>query len=125
MRFRAASPVVRGLLRLAVCAAMAITACAASPPAQVSDTVAVEGCPVPGVEAGCLMLRTGDGRLYDITTATPRPALDGRTIRLTGRPSDCAVSSISSSVRGRNSWSGGSNSRTVTGRPFMAVKMAE
>lgn len=88
MRFHAASPVVRGLLRLAVCAAMGLGACAASPPAQVSDTVAVEGCPVPGVEAGCLMLRTGDGRLYDITAATPRPALDGRTIRLTGRPSD-------------------------------------
>jgi hypothetical protein len=67
---------------------MSLTACTASSPAEVPDMVAVEGCPLTGVETGCLMLRAGDGRLYDITTAIPRPALDGRTIRLTGRPSD-------------------------------------
>ena len=34
------------------------------------------------------MLRASDGRLYDITAAAPPPALDGRTIRLTARPSN-------------------------------------
>ncbi len=79
---------MRGLHRLAVCAAIALSACTAPPPDQAPDTVAVEGCPLAGVETGCLMLRASDGRLYDITAAAPPPALDGRTIRLTGRPSD-------------------------------------
>ena len=34
------------------------------------------------------MLRASDGRLYDVTAATPPPALDDRTIRLTSRPSN-------------------------------------
>ena len=34
------------------------------------------------------MLRASDGQLYDITAAAPPPALDGRTIRLSARPSD-------------------------------------
>ena len=76
------------LLRLAACAAMGLSACTAPPPTPAPDTVTVEGCPLAGVETGCLMLQASDGRLYDITTATPPPALDGRTIRLTGRPSD-------------------------------------
>ena len=88
MRPRAVSPVVSSLLRLAVCAAMGLGACAAPSPAQAPDTVVVEGCPLAGVETGCLMLRASDGRLYDITVATPRPTVDGRTIWLTGRPSD-------------------------------------
>lgn len=68
---------------------LGLAACAA--PASVApapDRVAVEGCPIPGVEAGRLMLRAADGRLYDITGALPAPALDGRAIRVTGRPSD-------------------------------------
>lgn len=80
--------VVSGLLRLAPCPAIGLTACTAPPPAEAPTTVAVEGCPVAAVEAGCLMLRAADGQLYDITAATPPPALDGRTIRLTGGPSD-------------------------------------
>src|SRR6185437_14782928 len=43
----------------------------------------------------------------------------------TARPSEAAVSSMSSSERGRNSCSGGSNRRTVTGRPAMVVNNAE
>ena len=37
---------------------------------------------------GSLLVETAGQRLYDITAATPSPALDGRAIRLTGRPSD-------------------------------------
>ena len=84
-----ADPAARRLLRLVACAALGLAACAATPPAEAPDAVTVEGCPVPGVETGCLMLRAGDGRLYDITAATPSPALDGRAIRLTGRHSYC------------------------------------
>lgn len=51
------------------------------------DAVAIQGCPVAGVEAGCVMIAAADGRLYDITAADPRPALAGRPIRLTGMPS--------------------------------------
>lgn len=84
-----AAPAARAPLRLAACAALGLAACAGTPPAQApDDTVVVEGCPEPGVEAGCLMLRTGDGGLYDITAATPPPTLDGRAIRLSGRRSD-------------------------------------
>ncbi len=79
---------LRGLRRMTAGAAMGLAACTASPPAPAPGAVAVEGCPVPGVETGCLMLRTGDGRLYDITAAAAPPVPDGRTIRLTGRASD-------------------------------------
>ena len=66
---------MRGLHRLATCAVMALSACATPPPAQAPDTVAIEGCPLAGVETGCLMLRASDGRLYDVTAAAPPPAL--------------------------------------------------
>ena len=46
-------------------------------------SVLVEGCPVAGVEARCVMLQAADGQLYNITAADPQPALDGRAIRLT------------------------------------------
>ena len=50
-------------------------------------TVSVEGCPVAGVEARCVMLQAADGQRYNITAADPQPALDGRAIRLTAKPS--------------------------------------
>ncbi|MGD9510131.1 MAG: hypothetical protein AB7I59_15575 [Geminicoccaceae bacterium] len=83
-----ANSALRALLGLTACTAFSLAACAATPPAQAPGTVAVEGCPEPGVEAGCLMVRTGDGTLYDITAASPPPPVDGRAIRLTGRRSD-------------------------------------
>jgi hypothetical protein len=79
---------VSNRLRLAAGAFLGLAACTAPPSGQAPDTVTVEGCPVPGVEAGCLMLRAPDGQIYDITGTTPAPTLDGRTVRLTGRPSD-------------------------------------
>lgn len=59
------------------------TACAAGDDAA-DDAVAVQGCPIAGVEAGCVMVVAPDGQTYDITAAAPKPALDGRPIRLTG-----------------------------------------
>jgi hypothetical protein len=49
--------------------------------------VTVQGCPIAGVEAGCVMLTGPDGVTYNITAADPKPAL-GRPIRLTGSPSN-------------------------------------
>ena len=67
-------------------------ACLAAGCAQATDpagpaTVTIAGCPVAGVEAGCVMLRAADGRLYNITAAEPEPALDDREIQVTAVPS--------------------------------------
>ncbi len=61
-------------------------ACAGGQPAA-DDAVAIQGCPVAGIEAGCVMVVAPDGRTWDITTADPLPALAGRPVRLTGTPS--------------------------------------
>jgi hypothetical protein len=76
---------------------------------------AIDGCPVPGVEAGCLMLQASDGRLYDITAAAPPPALAGRTIWLTGRRRDAMNSCMQGIRLAGISWSytGGTCSRRV------------
>ena len=54
---------------------------------RADDAVALQGCPVAGVTAGCVMVVAPDGRTWDITAADPLPALAGRPIRLTGMPS--------------------------------------
>ena len=56
--------------------------------ALAQENVTVSGCPIPGAEAGCLVLRAQDGKLYDLSGARPRPPLNGRGIRVTGRRSD-------------------------------------
>ncbi len=52
--------------------------------AQPADRVVIAGCPMPGAESGCLVLRAADGKLYDLTGARQRPPLNGRGIRITG-----------------------------------------
>jgi hypothetical protein len=52
--------------------------------ALAQDRVVVAGCPVPGAESGCLVLRAADGKLYDLAGARQRPPLNGRGIRITG-----------------------------------------
>ena len=53
--------------------------------AAAQDRVSAYGCPLPGAEPGCLVLRTGDGTLYDISEARPRPPVNGRALRITAR----------------------------------------
>ena len=49
-----------------------------------TNKVSVTGCPVPGVEANCLVIRGSDNATYNISGAKPRPAIGQRAIRLTG-----------------------------------------
>ncbi len=60
---------------------------------QKTQPVTVEGCVAPGVEGGCLMVTGKDGKVWDISTANPRPKIGGRAIHLTGQfsgaPSYC------------------------------------
>ena len=49
-----------------------------------SNKVTVTGCPLPGVEANCLVIRGPDNMTYNISAAKPRPAVGQRAIRLTG-----------------------------------------
>ena len=51
------------------------------------DTVSVLACARAGVEAKCLVITAADGRLYNITSANPRPPLDVR-IQLRGTETD-------------------------------------
>ena len=85
---------------------------------------AAAGFPEAGDKGADLHLEDfgiGDGEPHSrdgpsIGLISARRSSRSRSAR-TSSPSEAAVSSISSSVRGRNSCSGGSNSRTVTGRP--------
>jgi hypothetical protein len=43
------------------------TACLADEP------IVVSGCPVPGVEGGCILLKTANGVGYNISAAKPTP----------------------------------------------------
>ena len=52
------------------------------------EQVSVSGCPMPGVEARCLIIRGTDGQLYDISAANPRPTPGYLGIQLTGTKSN-------------------------------------
>ncbi len=56
--------------------------------ALAQETITVFGCPMPGTEAGCMVLRTQDGKFYDLSGARSRPPINGRGLRITGRRSD-------------------------------------
>jgi hypothetical protein len=63
----------------------ALLACAlASPVAAEGKKVTITGCPYPGVEAACLMIKDKDGTVYNITSANPKPASNDVAIILTG-----------------------------------------
>ena len=51
------------------------------------DMVTVIGCPVHGVEAGCIVVTDKNGAVWEIGSATPRPKVGYQSIRLTGRRS--------------------------------------
>ena len=54
--------------------------------ANAQSRVTVIGCPAPGVEARCLVIRGADNVTYNITEARQRPEIGQRAIQLTGTP---------------------------------------
>jgi len=46
--------------------------------------VTIAGCPYPGVEFACLMIKDKDGTVYNISAASPRPVPNEVAIALTG-----------------------------------------
>ena len=76
---------------LIAAAALALTAglstqAVAQPSAQ--QRVIMTGCPYAGVTANCLMIKSSEGRVYNITSITPRPRGTDRMIRLRGTVTD-------------------------------------
>lgn len=69
-----------------------------------AQKVTVVGCPVPGVEAGCLVIRGEDNVTYNITGARVRPNVGQRAIRLTGTKSKKASYCMQGVVLDNISW---------------------
>jgi hypothetical protein len=62
-----------------------LLACAlASPATAEGKKVTLTGCPYPGVEAACLMIKDKDGTVYNISSANPKPVPNDVAIILTG-----------------------------------------
>jgi hypothetical protein len=55
---------------------------------KAGERVSIKGCVFPGVTGNCLMLKSSDGTVYDITSISPRPRGSGRMIWLRGVVSD-------------------------------------
>ena len=72
----------------AVLLAGALISAAAQAAPQVGERVALSACPHAGITAPCLTVNGVDGTVYNITSATPRPPLNGRMIRLRATVSD-------------------------------------
>ena len=66
-------------MRIALALALMLPAAAVA-----QERIVAAGCPVPGTESGCLVLRAADGKVYDLAGARQRPPLNGRGIRITG-----------------------------------------
>ncbi len=45
----------------------------AAPMTARAEEVTLSGCPLAGVEAGCVMLKADDGTLYNVSAAEPKP----------------------------------------------------
>jgi hypothetical protein len=72
----------------AVLLAGALISAAAQAAPQVGFRVALTACPHAGITAPCLTINAPDGSIYNITTANPKPPLNGRMIRLRATVSD-------------------------------------
>ncbi len=69
-----------------------------------AQKVTVVGCPVPGVEPRCLMIRGDDNVTYNITGARLRPNVGQRAIRLTGTKTKKASYCMQGIVLDNISW---------------------
>jgi hypothetical protein len=72
-------------------AIVAVLALAAASPAFADQPIRVVGCVEAGVEAGCLVLRAADGKVYNVTAAKPAPAI-GAFGEIAGTIKDDAMS---------------------------------
>lgn len=85
----------RPAILISACAAFLLTTGTGSGQNSGARTtpVTVEGCPVPGVEGGCLVIKGKDGKFWEIGSANPRPDVGAHAISLTGQvsasPSHC------------------------------------
>jgi hypothetical protein len=82
----------------------ALMSAAAQAAPQVGERVALTACPHAGITAPCLTLNGADGTVYNITSATPKPPLNGRMIRLRAIVSDKISACLQGSVLDRIRW---------------------
>ena len=66
--------------------------------------IALTACPRQGAMQNCLMINGGDGTVYNISSATPRPPLDGRMIRLRAIVTDKLSACLQGTVLDRIRW---------------------
>ena len=71
---------MRGTITIAAAALMLASVVAS----HAQQRVTVNGCPSPGVEVNCMMIRGSDNVTYNISGAKQKPAVGQRAIRLTG-----------------------------------------
>jgi hypothetical protein len=76
------------IMPVAALAAAALAAWPAQAAPKATPRIAVTACPYAGVTASCLMIKSADGTVYNITGANPKPRDMGRMIRLRGTPTD-------------------------------------
>jgi hypothetical protein len=69
-----------------------------------AQKVTVVGCPVPGVEPKCLVIRGEDNVTYNISGAKNRPNIGQRAIRLTGTKTRKVSYCMQGVVLDRISW---------------------
>ena len=55
---------------------------------SVGQRVSVTGCAFAGVTGTCLMIKSSDGTVYNITGVSPRPRMLDRIIRVRGTITD-------------------------------------
>jgi hypothetical protein len=74
------------------------------PQSGTPQRIIATGCPYAGVTANCLMIKSSDGKVYNITSITPRPRQMNRMIRLRGTVSDKASACNEGVVLDRVRW---------------------
>ena len=72
---------------------------------SVGQRVTVTGCAFAGVTATCLMIKSSDGTVYNITGVNPRPRVLDRMIRVRGTVTDKASMCNQGIVLDRIRWS--------------------
>jgi hypothetical protein len=90
------------LLAAVLLAAMMAAAAQAAPP--VGERIALTACPHAGITAPCLTVSGADGTVYNITSASPKPPLDGRMIRLRATVTDKLSACLQGTVLDRIRW---------------------
>ena len=69
-------------------AALFLITAAGSTSANAEEAVKLKGCPTPGAEMSCLILKGPDNITYDISAAKPAPRVGFLAIELSGTKSD-------------------------------------